>query len=293
MSAQDTSQNTSPAALEDARATAAAIAVEAGAILLEGWGTRPEIAFKSEDINLVTVYDKRSEALIIERLRTAFPQDTVIGEEGGEVRGPRGREAGRVWYVDPLDGTTNFAHGLPLFSVSIGLCIDREPVVGVVEAPALHWSFHGIAGKEPLATMNGKSIRPSTTPTLARSLLVTGFPYVRSPENSNLPEWAAMVAAAQGTRRLGSAALDLCFVGCGWLDGYWERHLHPWDLVAGAAIVRAAGGRATDTDGGTFDGETGRVLASNGLIHDEMLSVLRQVAMAEKTAAPSAPVLAS
>ena len=256
------------------RLTAERIAKEAGRILLEGWGTRPSYGFKSEDINLVTEYDKRSEALVVERLSAAFPHDSIVAEEGTSVQ----REpAGRVWYVDPLDGTTNFAHGLPLFSVSLGLCVDRRPVLGVVEAPAVGWSFSGtVTGGGSF--WNGKPIAPSRTDRLGGALLVTGFPYARNPVQTNLPEWNAFTAAAQGTRRLGSAALDLCFVACGWLDGYWERALHPWDLVGGAAIVQGAGGQVSDLDGGEFDGETGRILASNGPLHDQMMRILQGVA---------------
>jgi myo-inositol-1(or 4)-monophosphatase len=261
--------------LEGARQIASEIARDAGRVLLEGWGTRPAIGFKSEDINLVTEYDKRSEALIVARLAAAFPADRIVAEEGTTVAGEGG--ALRVWYVDPLDGTTNFAHGLPIFSVSIGLSVNRRPVLGVVEAPAVGWSFSGtITGGG--STLNGKPIAPSRVDRLASALLVTGFPYARNPVQTNLPEWTAFTAAAQGTRRLGSAALDLCFVACGWLDGYWERALHPWDLVAGAAIIVGARGRVSDLDGTPFDGETGRILASNGHIHDQMMRILQGVA---------------
>jgi myo-inositol-1(or 4)-monophosphatase len=270
--------------LARAREIATEIAREAGQTLLVGWGTRPTVGFKGEDINLVTEYDKRSEALIVERLAKAFPEDRIVAEEGTTVAG-YSDQALRVWYVDPLDGTTNFAHGLPLFSVSIGLCINRRPVLGVVEAPALGWTFAGtITGGG--STFNGKPIYPSRTDRLGAGLLVTGFPYQRNPVQDNLAEWAAMTEAAQGTRRLGSAALDLCFVACGWLDGYWERALHPWDLVAGAAIVLGAGGRATDLDGRPFDGETGRVLASNGHLHEQMMRVLEGVARRSNTPWP-------
>jgi myo-inositol-1(or 4)-monophosphatase len=266
------------------REVAIEVAREAGQILLGGWGTRPTVGFKSEDINLVTEYDKRSEALIVERLAKAFPDDRIVAEEGTTVPGEAGG-ALRVWYVDPLDGTTNFAHGLPLFSVSLGLCINRRPVLGVVEAPALGWTFAGtITGGG--SSFNGKPIVPSRTDRLGAGLLVTGFPYQRNPVQDNLAEWAAMTAAAQGTRRLGSAALDLCFVACGWLDGYWERALHPWDLVAGAAIVLGAGGRVSDLDGRAFDGETGRILASNGHLHDQMMRVLEGVARRSNTPWP-------
>jgi len=269
------------------REIAVGIAREAGRILMEGWGTRPAFDFKSEDINLVTEFDKRSEALIVERLAGAFPEDRVVAEEGTT----RGHEQGgdrpgqRVWYVDPLDGTTNFAHGMPLFSVSLGLAIDRRPVLGVVEAPALGWSFAGTTTGGP-STFNDKPITPSVVDRLIGALLVTGFPYTRSPAHDNLAEFAALTKAAQGTRRLGSAALDLCFVACGWLDGYWERELHPWDLVGGSAIVIGAGGQATDLDGRPFDGETGRVLATNGRIHGEIVRILADVARREGTSWP-------
>lgn len=261
--------------LESVRTTAVTIAKEAAQILLEGWGTRPSIGFKSEDINLVTEFDRRSEKHIVERMAAAFPGDRIVAEEGSQVAGSAG--SGRVWYIDPLDGTTNFAHGFPLFSVAMGLVQDGRPVVGVIEAPAVGWSFSGsVMGGG--ASFNGRPIAPSQVDRLGGGLLVTGFPYARNPVQTNLPEWTAFTAAAQGTRRLGSAALDLCFVACGWLDGYWERALHPWDLVGGAAIVLAAGGQVSDLDGTPFNGETGRILASNGLIHDQMMRILSGVA---------------
>ena len=269
--------------LSGARATAVEIAREAGKILMQGLGTRPAVGYKSEDINLVTEYDKRSEALIVERLAAAFPADRIVAEEGTTAAGDPGAE--RIWYVDPLDGTTNFAHGMPIFSVSIGLCAGKRPLLGVVEAPALGWSFSGTTTGGG-STLNGKPIAPSATERLKAALLVTGFPYSRNPVQTNLPEWAAFTEAAQGTRRLGSAALDLCYVAAGWLDGYWERALHPWDLVAGAAIVIGAGGKATELDGTPFDGETGRVLASNGPLHEQMIGVLREVAQRTETPWP-------
>ena len=261
--------------LDEVRRTAIEIAREAGRILLEGWGTRPAIGFKSEDINLVTEYDRRSEALVVERLAKAFPDDRIVAEEGTTVAGEG--SGGRVWYVDPLDGTTNFAHGLPFFSVSLGLTENRRPLLGVVAAPVLGWTFAGTTTGGG-STLNGKPIAPSRTEQLAGALLVTGFPYQRNPVQNNIAEWTAFTAAAQGTRRLGSAALDLCYVACGWLDGSWERALHAWDLVGGSAIVIGAGGKATDLDGRPFDGETGRVLASNGPLHDQMMRVLEGVA---------------
>jgi myo-inositol-1(or 4)-monophosphatase len=269
--------------LADTLRVALDVARDAGKILLEGWGTRPAVGYKSEDINLVTEYDKRSEALIVERLARAFPDDRIIAEEG--TTAGEARPGARLWYVDPLDGTTNFAHGFPLFSVSLGLWVDGRAALGVVEAPAVGWTFAGTTTGGG-STWNGKPIAPSTTERLGGALLVTGFPYSRNPVQDNLAEWTAFTGAAQGTRRLGSAALDLCFVACGWLDGYWERALHPWDLVAGAAIVEGAGGRATELDGSPFVGTTGRVLASNGRIHQQMIDVLHGVADRSKAPWP-------
>jgi myo-inositol-1(or 4)-monophosphatase len=174
---------------------------------------------------------------------------------------------------------------MPIFSVSLGLTIDRRPVLGVVEAPALGWSFAGTATGGG-STFNDKPIAPSLIDRLSGALVVTGFPYQRNPVQNNMAEFAALTAAAQGTRRMGSAALDLCTVACGWLDGYWERYLHAWDLVGGAAIVIGAGGQATDLDGRAFDGLTGRVLATNGRIHGEFVRVLEDVARREKSPWP-------
>src|SRR5204863_4532392 len=197
-SSQDPSRDPSNDPLQRTREIAVSVAREAGRILLEGWGEgtnrRPAIDFKSEDINLVTEYDKRSEALIVERLAAAFPEDRVVAEEG-TTHGQE-RAGQRVWYVDPLDGTTNFAHGMPIFSVSLGMAIDRRPVLGVVEAPALGWSFSGTTTGGG-ATFNDKPIAPSLIERLGGALVVTGFPYARNPVQNNIAEFAALTAAAQ------------------------------------------------------------------------------------------------
>lgn len=243
-------------------------AAMAGRVLLEGWGTRPDIRFKTNAIDLLTEYDGRSEAVVVERLRGAFPADAIIAEEGGGGEGT----SGRAWFIDPLDGTTNFSHGLPLFSVSIGLCEGDTPVLGVVTAPALQWTFQG--GRGVPALWNGQPVHPSPATDLQRALLVTGFPYVKGTGYTNLPEFAALMESTQGVRRLGSASLDCCFVACGWLDGYWERLLKPWDLVAGVAIVEAAGGRASAPDGSRFVPSSGDVVATNGHLHDAIVAAL-------------------
>ncbi len=265
------------AALESIRLRAVAIAEEAGQVLLEGWEQRPAVQAKGAAIDLVTEYDGRAERLVVERLRAAFPDHAIVGEEGTRIGG-RGDADELVWYVDPLDGTTNFAHGLPLFAVSIGLCAGTEPLVGVVLAPAVGWTFSGAV--PGVALRNGRPIRPSAIPVLAQGLVVTGFPYDGTLPHSNLPEYTALGAASHGARRLGSAALDLCFVACGWMEAYWERYIKPWDMAAGAAIVRAAGGRVTDLDLSPWDGATGRILATNGQpgVHEEASRLLAQVA---------------
>jgi myo-inositol-1(or 4)-monophosphatase len=246
-------------------------ATAASAILLEGWGKRPRFRFKSSETDLVTEFDGRAEAAVVQTLATAFPNDTIVGEEGGGQAG----NSGRAWHVDPLDGTTNFAHGLPIFCTSVGLLVDDNPVLGMVMAPALGWTFRGVAGHG--AFLNDNPIHTSDVLDLGRALLVTGFPYPRSGQSDNLAEFGALMRSSQGVRRLGSAALDLCFVACGWLDGYWERSIKSWDLVAGAAIVLAAGGRVSAPDGGSFVAQTGSVLASNGHLHEALRSALADV----------------
>jgi myo-inositol-1(or 4)-monophosphatase len=252
-------------------AVAQKAAESAGTILKEGWGSRPGFQFKSSQTDLVTEFDGRAEAAIMQALTTAFPNDSIMGEEGGRQTGT----SGRTWHVDPLDGTTNFVHGLPLFGTSIGMVAAGRPVLGVVTAPVLGWTFHS-AGQG--AFLNDQAIHTSAVDELGRALLVTGFPYLRIEKHDNLPDFTAFMRASQGVRRLGSAALDLCFVACGWLDGFWERHIKSWDLVAGAAIVLGAGGQICDPSGGPFVPETGCILASNGKIHQAMLDQLAQTA---------------
>lgn len=258
-------------------AVAQKAAETAGTILKEGWGSRPGFQFKSSQTDLVTEFDGRAEAAIMQALTAAFPGDNIMGEEGGRQTGT----SGRTWHVDPLDGTTNFVHGLPIFGTSIGLVAGGRPVLGVVTAPVLGWTFHS-AGQG--AFLNGQLIHTSGVDELGRALLVTGFPYLRNEKHDNLPDFTAFMQASQGVRRLGSAALDLCFVACGWLDGFWERHIKSWDLVAGAAIVLGAGGQICDPSGGPFVPETGCILASNGKIHQAMLDQLARTARSSSPA---------
>jgi myo-inositol-1(or 4)-monophosphatase len=244
------------------------IAREAGEALLRGHRRGSQVTMKGE-IDLVTEHDLASEAIVRARMSAAFPEHAIVCEESGGAA-----DRALVWYCDPLDGTTNFAHGHFFFAVSIGLARDGVPIAGVVHAPALDASWLG--GEGVPATRIHRGVRTeakvSSTATLARSLIATGFPYDRrtSPEN-NVREFSRIVLGVQGIRRCGSAALDLCLVADGTYDGYWEQKLAPWDLCAGAGIVRAAGGRLTDYEGAPIAVRPGRVIATNGAIHDELM----------------------
>lgn len=254
------------------------IAHGAGAILREGLQHVAEasavarIAYKSAETDPVTEYDHRSEAYIVEQLTKHFPAHHIVGEEGGAYAA--NSHSAFEWHVDPLDGTVNFAHGFPVFAVSLGLLIDGVPSVGVVYNPVTEETFTATRGGG--AALNGRPIQVSATAVLSRALLNTGFPYDRrtSPEN-NFEPFLAFQRASQEVRRVGSAALDCCTVACGRMDGYWELKIRSWDIAAGLLIVQEAGGRVTDFDGATDMLSKRRIVASNGRIHDEMLSLLQ------------------
>ena len=265
-------------------AVALAAAHEAGAILLEGFGASPpapllgrrhRAATKSSDIDLVTDFDRRSEALIVARLGAAFPADLIVAEEASADADGAARPATAAarWLIDPIDGTTNFAHGLPFFCVSIAREVHGRVEVGVVYAPALGLCFACAAGQG--ATLNGERITVSDERDLAGSLLATGFPYDRhTSPHANFEQFVALQRRARGVRRFGSAALDLCLVAAGRFDGYWEMKLKPWDLAAGALMVEEAGGRVTGWRGEPVALDRGAAVASNALIHDSLLAAL-------------------
>jgi myo-inositol-1(or 4)-monophosphatase len=244
----------------------------AGRLLREELSGSRRIAYKGTPTNLVTEMDQRAEALILERLRGAFPDDAVLAEELGAADG----RSGRRWLVDPLDGTTNYAHGLPIFGVSIALETARRLVLGVVYDPSRDEMF--VAERGGGATLNDSPIKVSAAPSVGASLLVTGFPYnIRETADTNLREYAAFSLRARAVRRLGSAAIDLAYVACGRFDAYWELRLGAWDVAAGAVLVEEAGGRVTGIDGHALDVNAPTLLASNGLIHDEMLAALQEI----------------
>jgi myo-inositol-1(or 4)-monophosphatase len=223
------------------------------------------------DKNLVTEVDQESERLIVGRLLSAFPDHSIIAEEGEY---PQGNGPFR-WIIDPLDGTTNYAHGFPWFCVSIGLESAGELVAGVIYNPLHDELFTATKGGG--AFLNGRRLRVSTRAPLQDTLLGTGFPYdCASDPANNFDNFIAFQKAARGIRRAGAAALDLAYVAAGKLDGFWELKLKPWDVAAGVLLVREAGGTVTSFDGTEYDCCNHRIVASNGLIHEEMIAMLAQ-----------------
>jgi len=245
-------------------------ASEAGRILLDFFGKNPATRKKGE-IDLVTDADVRAEETIVRILRKRFPKDAILAEESGESR----PFAERVWIVDPLDGTTNFAHTFPFFAVSIGLRVEGEIVLGVVFNPVLRERYEAVRGKG--AYLNGTRIAVSGVTTLQDSLLATGFPYtIHEDPDRVLQNFRKMITRAQGVRRPGAAALDLCLVAAGVFDGFWEEGLKPWDTAAGIVILEESGGKLTTYEGTPFDPHEKSVVASNSLIHEQMLAALRE-----------------
>jgi myo-inositol-1(or 4)-monophosphatase len=252
-----------------ARDVAIEAATRAGALLRDRVDSIREVRQKSGIVDIVTDVDVQSEQQVCAIIRSAFPTHTIVGEEGGARPGS---DAQFRWIVDPLDGTTNYAHGFPFFCVSIGFEVAGHLQLGVVYAPSLDELFVAESGAG--ATLNQRPIRVSGIPELSRALLATGFPYDRREFPRALRSFEVVSLACQAVRRAGSAALDLCYVACGRLDGYWEHQLKPWDVAAGALLVREAGGQVTATDGGPFSVDGGQVLSSNGLIHADLTATL-------------------
>ena len=246
------------------------IAREAGALLMEFFRQRVTVEYKGE-ADLVTVADRKSELLIRERLLERWPSFDILGEEGGlQDTGSDYR-----WYVDPLDGTTNFAHGFPVFCVSMGLEYKGERIAGVIYDPTRDELFAAQRGGG--AFLNQQPIRVSKVARLAECLVATGFPSHKRHKNPNIFFYHQITLHTHGVRRAGSAALDLCYVACGRLDGFWEFNLNPWDTAAGVLMVAEAGGKVSDFKGGPFQLDSRETLASNGLVHEQLLNEIEQV----------------
>ena len=246
---------------------------EAGRVLAEKFGRALKVE-KKGDIDLVTEADLAAERLIVERVRSHYPRHSVLAEEAGEVLALGGADSAHKWIVDPLDGTTNYAHGYPVFCVSMALEHEGEVVIGVVYDPMRDEMFAAERGEG--ATLNGRTARVSETDELNRALLCTGFPYDVRTRERFARHFASFILHAQSVRRDGAAALDLAYVACGRFDGFWEEGLRPWDVAAGVLLVEEAGGQVTHYDGSPFRIYQPPIAASNGLLHEPMLEVLRQ-----------------
>jgi myo-inositol-1(or 4)-monophosphatase len=250
------------------------IAREAGALLMGYFRQHVKVEYKG-DADLVTVADRNSEILIRERLRQHWPTHDILGEEGGlQDTGSDYR-----WYVDPLDGTTNFAHGFPVFCVSMGLDYKGSRIAGVIYDPTRDELFAAEQGSG--AYLNQERIHVSKTAKLAECLLGTGFPSHKRHQNPNIFFYHQLTLHTHGVRRAGSAALDLCCVACGRYDGFWEFNLNPWDTAAGVLIVQEAGGTVTDFKGGPFQLHSRETMASNGLVHPALLDEFEQILSGE------------
>ncbi|MBR8832374.1 MAG: Fructose-1,6-bisphosphatase/inositol-1-monophosphatase [Chroococcopsis gigantea SAG 12.99] len=251
-------------------ATTAALA--AGAILLDNWGKLEKIEEKGRAGDLVTQADRDSEKEVLRIIQRHYPGHGILAEESGRWGE---KDNPYLWAIDPLDGTTNYAHGYPIACVSIGLLIDGIPSVGVIYNPFRNELFRG--AKDLGATVNHRPIKVSTTVELAKSLLVSGFAYDRrETDDNNYAQFCYLTHLTQGVRRSGSAALDLADVACGRIDGYWERGLKPWDVVAGILILEEAGGKVTAYDRTPIDLQSGRLLATNGEIHSPLSLALQE-----------------
>jgi myo-inositol-1(or 4)-monophosphatase len=246
------------------------IAREAGALLLEYFDKHIKIEYKGE-ADLVTAADRKSEALIREHIRTLWPDHDVLGEEQGlHDTGSEYR-----WYVDPLDGTTNFAHGYPVFCVSMALQHKGQMIAGLCFDPTRNEMFAAEKGRG--AFLNDARMCVSKTSALAESLVATGFPSHKRHKNPNIFFYHQITLRTHGVRRAGSAALDLCSVACGRFDGFWEFNLNPWDTAAGVLIVEEAGGRVSNFAGGAFELNSHETLASNGVIHRALINEFQQI----------------
>ncbi|HLK31907.1 MAG TPA: inositol monophosphatase family protein, partial [Terriglobales bacterium] len=250
------------------------IARESGALLMQYFHRRVAVEYKG-DVDLVTEADRASESLIVRRIGERWPQHNIIGEEG--TRSEQGSDY--RWYVDPLDGTTNFAHSFPVFCVSLGLEYKGERVAAVVFDPTRDELFSAEKGRG--AFLNGQKVQVSSVANLAECLVATGFPSHKRHKNPNIFFYHQITLKTHGVRRAGSAALDLCNVACGRFDGFWEFNLNPWDTAAGVLIVEEAGGRVSRFDGQPFRIDSRETLASNGRVHEALLREFQAILSGE------------
>lgn len=252
--------------------TGIAAAYEGGHVLRSYFGQNPEIRKKGA-IDLVTRADTESEKAIIGRIRSRFPDHAILAEESGLDPGARESHDKNRWIIDPLDGTTNFSHELGFFSISIAFEHDGEILIGVVLNPLNGELFSAVTGEG--AFLNNNPVTVSNATSVGESLLATGFPYDLPPVFHQLrSRFSACLKRSQGIRRLGSAALDLCYLACGRFDGFWEQNLHPWDTAAGLRIAEEAGATVTDFSNNAFSIDKNEILATNGHIHEEMITLL-------------------
>ncbi len=259
-----------PDFLKETVAVASNAALIAGRHMLTGITGTTKIEFKGAT-DLVTRYDRECQELIYSVIKSSYPSHSIIGEEDLEYKG----DNEFLWLIDPIDGTTNFAHKLPMFCVSIALLHEKTPVAGVVYVPVLDQLFK--AGTDLGAELNNSPIEVSETETISDSLLATGFPYDRRDSDiNNISHFNSIIRKCRGLRRMGSAAIDLCYTAAGIFDGYWELKLKPWDSAAGAVILKEAGGTITDFRGKRFDPWHPWCLATNGRIHKEMITILTE-----------------
>lgn len=247
------------------------ISVEAGKILMKFFRGNFDIESK-EGSELLTTADRESEKLIVSELRKEYPEIAIIAEETK----PGNWQEKEAFIVDPLDGTNNFSFGIPMFCSSIAYQTDGDLKIGVIYDPLHEELFYAEQGKG--AFLNGSLIAVSKRKKLRDSIIATGFPYIKErKEDSNVPEFSALLMESRGVRRMGSAALDLCYVACGRFDGYWEKHLKIWDISAGGLIVAEAGGKITNFSGDEWDHKSDNVIASNGIIHNEMQEIINKL----------------
>jgi myo-inositol-1(or 4)-monophosphatase len=262
--------------MTDYRKFAESIAREAGALLKDRFREKHTIDYKGE-IDIVTEADKMSEEIIVSKIRQRFPDHGIMAEESAETK----KDSGYRWIIDPLDGTTNYAHGFPVFCVSVALEKEGETILGVVYNPMLNELF--TAQKNMGAFLNDEKISVSCTEDLLKSLLATGFPYdISRDPNNNINYFNGIIMEAQAIRRAGSAALDLAYVAVGRFDGFWELKLHPWDTAAGCLLVKEAGGITTTLSGGDFCLDSKNLLASNGKIHNKMIDTFKKIDPSDK-----------